>query len=71
MINRLGSLFSCFLIPSIFIRIELILALWPQAEQPGTVNCTIFSPAKATPPKNAKKKIVKKTFTVFFILHLS
>jgi hypothetical protein len=70
MINRLGSLFSYFLIPSIFFRIELILALWPHAEQPGTVSCATLSAAKATLPKNAKIKIITKILDIFFILHL-
>jgi hypothetical protein len=57
--------------PSIFFRIEPILALEFQAEQPGTVNCTILSPAEATPKKAAKKMIVKKILNIFFIFHLS
>jgi hypothetical protein len=57
--------------PSIFFRIELILALEFQAEQPGTVNSTIFSPAKAMPEEAANKMRAKVTLNIFFIFHLS
>jgi hypothetical protein len=57
--------------PSTFFRIEPILALEFQAAQPGTVNCTILSLAKATPKKETNKMRVKKTLNIFFIFHLS
>ena len=70
MINKSFPLCSCFITPSIFFRIELILALEPQAEQPGTFNCTILSPAEATPKKAANKRRIKKNLNIFFIFHL-
>jgi hypothetical protein len=71
MTNKSFPLCSCFLTPSIFFRIEPILVLEFQAEQPGTVNCTILSPAEATPKKAVKKMIVKKILNILFIFHLS
>jgi hypothetical protein len=67
MINKSFPLCSCFITPSIFFRIEPILALEPQAEQPGTVNCTILSPPRATPQKAANKMRVKNTLNAIVI----
>ena len=39
-------------------------------EQPGTVNCTILSPPRATPQKVANNMRVKNTLNIFFIFHL-
>jgi hypothetical protein len=63
-------LFLCFLTPSICLRIEPILALDPQAEQPGTFNCTILSLARATLPPQANKMQTKNIPNTFFIFHL-
>ena len=56
--------------PSIAFRIEPILLLEPQAEQPGTVNWTILSAAKTCPEKENKKMTAKNIDNVFFINHL-
>jgi len=69
MINRSCALFSCFFTPLIFFRIEPILALEFQEEQPGIVSCTILSSAKATLINTDKKTIAKNTFNIFFIIH--
>jgi hypothetical protein len=70
MIKKSFPLFSWFFTPSTFFRIEPILAFVFQAEQPGTVNCTIISLARAIPPKDANKMKVKNTLNIFFIFHL-
>jgi hypothetical protein len=69
-ISRSCPLFSCFLTPSIFFRIEPILALEFQAAQPGMVNWTILSAAKAKPEKEIKKITAKNIDNVLFIIHL-
>jgi len=63
-------LFSCFFTPSIFFRIEPILALEFQEEQPGMVNWTILSAAEASPEKEIKKMTAKNIDNVRFIIHL-
>ena len=68
-INISCSLFSCFFTPSICFRIEPILALDFQAEQPGTFNCTTLSLASTTLPQHNKMQ-VKNTPNIFFIFHL-
>jgi hypothetical protein len=42
----------------------------PQAEQPGMVNWTILSAAKANPEKENRKIAARNTDNVLFITHL-
>jgi hypothetical protein len=59
----------CFT-PLFFFRIEPILLLELQEAQPGMVNWTILSAAKARPEKEIKKRTAKNIDNVFFIIHL-
>jgi hypothetical protein len=61
-------LLSCFFTPSILFRIDPILLLEFQAEQPGTFSCTVLSVARVIEEKATKKKILKKILMNFFIL---
>lgn len=69
-INKLSPLFSCFFTPSIFFRIEPIRPLEPQVAQPGMVNCTILSAARANGATAVKKNSPNKMPATFFIFHL-
>jgi hypothetical protein len=69
-INKSCPLNSYCFTPSIFFRIEPILALELQAEQPGMVNWTILSAAEASPEKEIKKITAKIIDNVLFIIHL-
>ncbi|PKN10210.1 MAG: hypothetical protein CVU72_01955 [Deltaproteobacteria bacterium HGW-Deltaproteobacteria-7] len=63
-----GCRIWCFLTPSIFFRIAPILLPAPHEKHPGTVNCTIFSEAKAVKACDIRKTNTKKKIAVFFII---